>query len=121
MWALTVVFCGGVLDEPRRVLLRQGTQILGRQGTAAIDDPAVSRRHVAIDVHGDALDLRDLGSRSGTRVNGAPITACRLGSGDVISLGDTLAIVELPMSGGGHVHLPSPTRTRSRSERARCR
>jgi len=58
-----------------------------------VDDPRVSREHARIsDEEGEHL-LEDLGSRNGTRVNGALVThAVALRDGDVIELGSAVTL-----------------------------
>lgn len=54
-----------------------------------IDDPSMSRRHCAIrKLAAERFEIRDLGSRNGTAVNGLPITTRVLGERDEIRLGD---------------------------------
>lgn len=54
-----------------------------------IDDPSVSRRHCSIcKLAAGQFEIRDLGSKNGTAVNGMPITARVLGDRDEIRLGD---------------------------------
>lgn len=54
-----------------------------------VTDPAVSRYHCQIDVNemGDGLVVRDLGSRSGTFLNGVPIIEAPVSMGDIITIG----------------------------------
>ena len=91
------------------------TIILGRNLDArfSLDDPYVSRTHAVIRRAGNQVTIEDLGSTSGTRVNGTPITrASSLRDGDLI----TLATVQLRYegterdSGATFVAMPSPTR-----------
>jgi DNA-binding NtrC family response regulator len=56
----------------------------------AITDPTVSRRHVALDVVGDQLRLRDLGSKNGTFVGGVRIGEAFLAGGEAITIGGTV-------------------------------
>ena len=60
-----------------RVVLRQGSTVLGREGAAAelLKSPQVSRRHARIDVHGADVYLEDLGSKNGCTIDGCPVTA----------------------------------------------
>ena len=59
--------------------------VIGRSSAATIqvDDPKVSREHARIVRRDGALQLVDLGSRNGTRVNGKtvawPVAAARVG------------------------------------------
>jgi TonB family protein len=61
-----------------------------------IDDDNVSRMHAVIEVTGpDEIFIIDLGSASGTIVNGKKVNKCKLESGDEIQLGDTRVAVEI--------------------------
>src|SRR5688572_18880292 len=61
-----------------------------------IDDDNVSRMHAVIEVTGpDEIFIIDLGSASGTIVNGKKVNKCKLQSGDEIVLGDTRVVVEI--------------------------
>jgi len=51
-----------VLDKPRVVLGRAGADV-------NIDDPEISRKHCALEVHGNYALLVDLGSTNGTYVD----------------------------------------------------
>jgi len=60
-----------------------------------IDDPSVSRMHARIDI-GAKCAIEDLGSRNGTRVNGALLAAgarATLSPGMVLTVGDVVALV----------------------------
>jgi len=64
---------------------------IGREHTnvLTINDRSVSRRHCAIrKIAPGQFELRDLGSRNGTAVNGVPVAARVLGDGDEIRIGD---------------------------------
>ena len=64
---------------------------VGRDHTnaLAINDRSVSRRHCSIrKLAPERFEIRDLGSRNGTAVNGLPVTARVLGDGDEIRIGD---------------------------------
>jgi TonB family protein len=61
-----------------------------------IDDDNVSRMHAVIEVTGpDEIFIIDLGSASGTIVNGKKVNKCKLENGDEIQLGDTKVAVEI--------------------------
>ena len=62
-------------------------------------DPTVSRRHVSLEVAGEQLRVRDLGSRNGTFVNGTRMMDGFAQVGDRITLGDTVL----------RVHASAPT------------
>jgi len=61
-----------------------------------LDDDSISRMHASIDVNGpDDVVLLDLGSASGTTVNGNKIMKHQLRSGDVIMFGQVKVIVAI--------------------------
>ena len=61
-----------------------------------IDDENVSRMHAVIEVTGaDEIFIIDLGSASGTLVNGKKVNKTRLQTGDEVTLGGTRVIVEI--------------------------
>jgi DNA segregation ATPase FtsK/SpoIIIE, S-DNA-T family len=67
--ALELCVVGGP-SAGRVVALGQGRHVIGRGGDASVplDDPDVSRRHVAVDVGGGAITVADLGSTNGSRL-----------------------------------------------------
>ncbi len=69
--------------------LPEGTTILGRASDSDIrvDAPDVSRHHVRISRRGTRVDIADLGSTNGTRVNGERCTHATLRNGDEILVG----------------------------------
>ena len=85
--------------------------VVGRgTGDLAIDDPGISRRHALFRPREGFLEVEDLGSSNGTRVNGERIsTATRLRPGDVVEVGATAIEV--------HVE-PARTRIEAHDDRA---
>jgi DNA-binding winged helix-turn-helix (wHTH) protein len=72
--------------------LREGRNVIGRDPAAHIrlDLAAVSRRHAAINIHGEEAVVQDLGSRNGTWLNGEKLEAARpLRPGDEIRIAQT--------------------------------
>ncbi|MFW6067400.1 MAG: FHA domain-containing protein [Myxococcota bacterium] len=60
----------------------------GPECHVTVEDPMVSRRHARIRVRGEDVDIQDLGSRNGVRINGRQIQgAAPLQHGDRIRLG----------------------------------
>ena len=60
----------------------------GTGNDIVIADPSISRSHAALECHGGAAVLVDLGSRNGSRVNGLRIQGPQaVGAGDEIRLG----------------------------------
>ena len=76
--------------------------LLGREeADINLDDPEVSRRHAMIRRVNGSLEISDLRSANGTRINGSPIDGPRpVSDGDTIEIGQTTLTVELPASGG---------------------
>jgi TonB family protein len=61
-----------------------------------VDDEAVSRMHSVIEVSGPGeVYIIDLGSASGTILNGQKVNKARLESGDQLQFGNTTVVVEL--------------------------
>jgi pSer/pThr/pTyr-binding forkhead associated (FHA) protein len=75
--------------------------VVGRENVdVLVEDSEVSRRHAAIRPVDGRLEISDLGSTNGTFVNGARIRrATPLGDGDVVRIGRTSLVVELPPPG----------------------
>ncbi len=74
-------------------------RLIGRGGDVdiAIDDPAFAERHARVEVHGDRVLLRDLGSADGTCVNGVAVRHCWLQAGDqVVFDGQHRFVLEVP-------------------------
>jgi pSer/pThr/pTyr-binding forkhead associated (FHA) protein len=81
-----------------RFELPEGETLLGRVAGAgfAIDDARVSRRHAMVRRSGEVIEIADLGSRNGVRVNGVDVADPRpLQDGDRVELGDTRLRLEL--------------------------
>jgi DNA-binding NtrC family response regulator len=57
-------------------------------------DPAVSRRHAAVEVVGHRLRIRDLGSTNGTAVDGVAVVEAYLLGGEIVRLGSTALSVD---------------------------
>ncbi len=86
----SLVGIGGPVEGGTFALAGEESSI-GRDHTnaLAINDRSVSRRHCAIrKLAPGRFEIRDLGSRNGTAVNGLPVTARVLGDGDEIRIGD---------------------------------
>ncbi|WP_223885384.1 FAD-dependent oxidoreductase [Nocardia colli] len=86
------------IREPGRAarrLMLSGPVTFGRNGdNEQLADTAISPRHLRLVPSPTALSVVDLGSRTGTTVNGVPLTGrTALTSGDTVQLGDTEIIV----------------------------
>ncbi len=70
--------------------LVQGSTLLGRSPDChvTIEDPLVSRQHARITIAGEQVQLEDLGSRNGSKVNGLTVRgAISLSDGDRLRIG----------------------------------
>jgi len=96
-----------VLEPPplrgRALSLRGGWTTIGRdQVDICIDEPHISRRHAALFTGDGYAAVEDLGSRSGTTVNGRPVAGREsINPGDVLGFGRVRARFE--------VDAPTPT------------
>ncbi|MBC7836092.1 MAG: Flp pilus assembly complex ATPase component TadA [Phycisphaerales bacterium] len=80
----------GGIDNPLSVVIQDKPVTIGRhpENTIPIKDDMASRFHCVIEPDGaGGLRLRDLGSRNGTKVNGAKVLDKPLTAGDVIKIG----------------------------------
>lgn len=80
-------------DKGKVIPLSDGTAVIGRtKGDVLVQDPRVSRSHIAIhyDSKTQKLTFTDLKSLNGTVLNGAPSELGELKDGDKIQLGNTL-------------------------------
>jgi hypothetical protein len=79
-----------LLEGERTIALGPST-VVGRGAEAEVQltDTGVSRRHAELRVFTDRVELHDLGSTNGTRVNGQRVEAATLTDGDRITVGTT--------------------------------
>jgi DNA-binding winged helix-turn-helix (wHTH) protein len=85
-------FCW-LLKDGRRIPLRHGENILGREDDGIrIDSATVSRRHARISISSGEALLEDLGSKNGTFVRGVRVLAAavRLNDGDEVRTGSVV-------------------------------
>ena len=71
------------------LVLRDEVSTLGRGPGVdfALEDPAMSRQHAAIEFAGGEFRVRDLGSTNGVLLNGRPVQVDELRHGDRIEIG----------------------------------
>ncbi len=87
---------GTIADEFKVWPLEAATMTVGRSSRNAIQiaDATVSKEHAEIVRRGEHFYLRDLGSRNGTRVNGAEATeASEIVAGDTVEIGHVMCRV----------------------------
>jgi serine protease Do len=77
--------------------------LLGREeADISLDDPEVSRRHAMIRRVNGTIEISDLRSANGTRINGSQIDGPRsVSDGDTIEVGQTTLTLEFPAGRGG--------------------
>ncbi|MEM9184943.1 MAG: ATP-binding protein [Planctomycetota bacterium] len=81
-------------DQGTRFDLEDDLAAIGRVGANGVQlhDTEVSRHHAEVERTGDGFLLRDLNSSNGTYVNGKPIKAHELRTGDQVQMGRTLLL-----------------------------
>lgn len=80
-------------DQGLTVTLENGKPFLigrGQDANPRLSDPSVSRKHLQIEARDGAVKITDLGSSSGTFVNGEKIQESQLKVGDQFQMGDTI-------------------------------
>lgn len=85
--------------------LRPGANVIGREGDIQITDGRASRRHAQITNDNGALNLEDLGSTNGTKVDGQALAKGErrtLKGGETVSFGGVEMKVSLPGQAGGN-------------------
>src|SRR5262249_46811326 len=98
--------------EPSRVLVGKGPT-----ADLKLVDPAVSRRHLALEIERGPLRVTDLGSTNGTRVDDTEVADAYVRGGEAVRIGSTVLRVE--RLGGDSVPAPSPPAGDGRSGFAR--
>jgi signal transduction histidine kinase len=80
------------VDEGKQFELTAPSVTVGRHSANAVSlhDTQVSRRHLELRGGPHGYELHDLGSGNGTLLNGLPVQAAPVRSGDTIALGQTL-------------------------------
>ncbi|MBS2013387.1 MAG: FAD-dependent oxidoreductase [Deltaproteobacteria bacterium] len=89
------------LEAPFGWIEVTSSSIIGRdpQAPVPLNDPGVSWTHAEIIISGQFVYVRDLGSATGTWVNGAPVTAPkRLKDGEKVKVGSTELLVRIQTS-----------------------
>ena len=79
------------------IRVRSTRMTVGRgQTDVYLDDPQVSRLHAALIARDEQLAVQDLGSRTGTTVNGTRVqTPQPLRIGDLVGFGPVVAVVDI--------------------------
>ena len=96
MWQL-IINGPGYFDTAYE--LPEGVTHMGRadENDIVLSGDLVSRKHARITVKGDALQAEDLGSRNGSKVNGAPLVGTSpLVAGDILQVGENSLVIKQP-------------------------
>jgi tetratricopeptide (TPR) repeat protein len=85
-------------DEGKRFVLLEGETSIGRSidNDVILTDISVSRKHLKIEMKGDTLLLKDLGSGNGSLLNGQRVRDTVLKDGDRIEIGETIMVIQAP-------------------------
>lgn len=80
-----------------RTVALLGELSLGREegNAVVVAEPAVSKRHARLIAAADGAWIEDLGSKSGTLVNGSPVRRQKLSAGDEIRIGSAVFLFEV--------------------------
>ena len=78
-------------DAGRSFMLSSAQNLVGRDSSAEVmlSDPTVSRRHAMIRVEVDRTTIADLGSQSGTQVDGERVQGVRISVGERVVVGQS--------------------------------
>jgi pSer/pThr/pTyr-binding forkhead associated (FHA) protein len=81
-----------------RSVALQEPLLVGRSSQAQIrlDEPDIDDRHAQLELHGECVLLRDLGSHEGSVVNGVPVKSAVLHPGDQIAFDSHRFVLEAP-------------------------
>ena len=82
----------------KRVTLTEQPVTIGRlaENVVPLDDHQVSRRHCVVEQVDSGYQIRDLGSRNGTKVNDYRVITASLTPGDAIIVGTTEMVLVVP-------------------------
>jgi DNA-binding winged helix-turn-helix (wHTH) protein len=99
-----------IVWEHGQVSLKEGEHLLGRDADVSVwlESPTVSRHHARIRVSDGRVTIEDLGSKNGTYLHGARISApAPLVDGDEIRFGSMPVTIRLLKAAGSTVTQPS--------------
>ncbi|MFN7974244.1 MAG: FHA domain-containing protein [Acidobacteriota bacterium] len=70
-----------------------------RNADVILADQEASRQHAVIELHGERLILKDLGSTNGTYVDDAKVSVAEVKNGSRIKIGDTVLVAAIEAPG----------------------
>jgi len=89
--------------QGEEIPLPEGTLVVGRrpESDLALKDASVSGRHAELRVHGGEVEVVDLGSKNGTRVDGHKIENANLSHGESVLFGNVRLVLRDAQFGAG--------------------
>ena len=100
-------------DQTIRATLHPGRNLIGSDPSCEIclPNPTVSRRHAAVHVHADRIELEDMGSTNGTLLRSQRIERADLEPNDIFVIGRVVVLLEDMIDDDLEVgiHMPRPT------------
>jgi len=87
---IAVLFSDGTRAQQTHALDRPLIVGRARSCEIVVGEKVVSREHARLTPVGNSIEVKDLGSRNGTFVDGQRITSALAGAGSVIGIGDTV-------------------------------
>jgi pSer/pThr/pTyr-binding forkhead associated (FHA) protein len=92
------------LDGRGTISLDRPLTLVGRHPgcDVRLDSPRISRHHCCLALACDVVEVRDLGSTNGTRINGLRVEGGQLRPGDELAIGQFRYRLIVGPSKGGH-------------------
>jgi len=106
--------------QGEEIPLPEGNLLVGRRPESGLvlKDASVSGRHAEVRVRGAEVEVLDLGSTNGTRVDGHKIEQARLAHGDAVLFGNVRLVLRDAQMGGMRTQGPSAAPARAPSPAA---
>jgi pSer/pThr/pTyr-binding forkhead associated (FHA) protein len=117
-FAVTLVFEAGPEAGKSLKLGTPKTTIGRRKGEILIKDAEISGSHAEINVAGQKVSIKDLGSTNGTFVNGKKLPAADLKDGDRLTIGQSKIVVKIDAGAPAAKPAAAPVRPAARQEPA---
>ena len=83
--------------KSREISLGSTGRVIGRSANCGVRIPVsdVSREHCEVRVSGDRIVIKDLGSSTGTFVNGERVDEAQLSAGDLVAVGPAVFVLRI--------------------------
>src|SRR5262245_27880441 len=81
--------------QGEEIPLPEGTLVIGRRADSGLvlKDGSVSGRHAELHVQGNEVEVVDLGSTNGTRIDGQKIERAHLSTGEAVVFGSVRVVL----------------------------